>query len=268
MTETTSRSESWGKGEAYEPYVGRWSRLVADRFLEWIEAPGRAAWLDVGCGTGALSQAILDGCDPKLINSIDKSEAYLQYASNRLHDPRVTLQVGDAQELPADSDAYDAAVSGLVINFVPEPAKMATEMKRAVRGGGRVALYVWDYAGKMEFMRHFWNAAAALDPAVHDLDEGRRFPICNREALKSLFQTAGLSHVDATGIDIDTRFRDFDDYWDPFEGGQGPAPVYLRSLPEVMRRRLRERLRDSLPYAIDGSIPLVARAWAVKGVKQ
>jgi hypothetical protein len=119
----------------------------------------------------------------------------------------------------------------------------------------------------MQFMRHFWNAAAALDPAVHDLDEGRRFPICDPEALTSLFQAAGLSGVEATGIDINTHFRDFDDYWDPFEGGQGPAPVYLRSLPETGRKRLRERLHDSLPYAIDGSIPLVARAWAVKGTK-
>lgn len=267
MTDAASQPESWGKGEAYEPYVGRWSRLVAARFLRWIEVPDRAAWLDVGCGTGALSQAILDQCDPKLIKSIDKSEAYLQYARTRLQDARVSLEVGDAQELPADSDGYDAAVSGLVLNFVPEPARMAAEMRRAVHPRGTVALYVWDYAGMMQFMRHFWNAAAALDPAVHDLDEGRRFPICDPEALMSLFRAAGLSGVEATGIDINTHFRDFDDYWDPFEGGQGPAPVYLRSLPETGRKRLRERLHDSLPYAIDGSIPLVARAWAVKGTK-
>jgi hypothetical protein len=144
---------------------------------------------------------------------------------------------------------------------------MVAEMKRAVRKGGAVALYVWDYAEKMQFMRHFWNAAAALDPAAQELDEGRRSPICNPGPLTKLFQDVGLSEIETHPIDIWTDFKDFDDFWSPFLAGQGPAPSYAMSLSEEHRSLLRERIYNSLPFALDGSIPLVARAWAVKGRK-
>jgi hypothetical protein len=119
----------------------------------------------------------------------------------------------------------------------------------------------------MQFMRHFWNAAAVLDPAAYDLDEGRRSPICNPEPLTKLFQEAGLSEIETRPIDIWTDFKDFDDFWSPFLRGQGPAPAYTMSLSEERRSLLRERLYNSLPFALDGSIPLIARAWAVKGIK-
>ncbi len=163
--------------------------------------------------------------------------------------------------------SQEASVSALVLNFVSEPPRMISEMKRVVRAGGVVGLYVWDYSGMMQLIRHFWNAAAAVDPAARDLDEGRRFPICAPQRLQALFQDSDLSHVAVIPIDIETHFKDFDDYWTPFLGGQGPAPGYAMSLTEAARTRLRERLRASLPFAIDGSIPLVARAWAVKGIK-
>ena len=131
-----------------------------------------------------------------------------------------------------------------------------------------MAAYVWDYAGKMQLMRHFWNAAAALDPAAYELDEGRRFPLCQPEPLRRLFQAAGLAQVDVYPIDISTDLRDFEDYWSPFLGGQGPAPSYVMALSEERRAALRERIRAGLPYALDGSIPLVARAWAVRGIRQ
>jgi hypothetical protein len=144
---------------------------------------------------------------------------------------------------------------------------MIVEMKKAVRKRGTVALYVWDYAGKMQFMRLFWNAAAALDPAAYDLDEGRRFPICDPKALVNLFREKGFSEIETHPIDIMTDFKDFDEFWSPFLGGQGPAPSYTMSLSEEQRSQLRERIYNSLPFALDGSIPLVARAWAVRGVK-
>jgi SAM-dependent methyltransferase len=169
--------------------------------------------------------------------------------------------------LPIESETYDAAVSGLVLNFVPQPNQMVAEMKRSVRKGGMVALYVWDYAAKMQFMRHFWNAAAALDPDAYALDEGRRSPICNPGRLTELFQDTGLSEVESRPIDISTDFRDFDDFWSPFLAGQGPAPTYAMSLNEERRSQLRERIYNSLPFALDGSIPLVARAWAVRGIR-
>jgi SAM-dependent methyltransferase len=179
----------------------------------------------------------------------------------------VEFTTGDAQELPVDSETYDVAVSGLVLNFVPQPERMAAEMARAVHKNGTVALYVWDYASKMQFMRHFWNAAASLDPAAFELDEGRRFPLCNPDALAKLFQKAGIRHVETRPIDIHTDFKNFDDFWNPILGGQGSAPGYAMALSEENRERLRERLYNSLPFAVDGSLPMVARAWAIKGFK-
>ena len=125
---------------------------------------------------------------------------------------------------------------------------------------------VWDYSGGMELMRRFWDAAVALDPAARDLDEGRRFgAICRPEILADLFRDAGLCRVEACAVDVPTLFRDFDDYWTPFLGGQGPAPGYAMALSEDRRAALRDRIRANLPIADDGSIPLVARAWAVRG---
>ena len=149
----------------------------------------------------------------------------------------------------------------------PRPQQAVNEMARVARSGGVVAAYMWNYAGKMQLMRHFWNAAAALDPAASELDEGRRFPICRPAPPEELFQQAGLCRVVVRPIDISTDFRDFDDYWGPFLGGQGPAPGYAMSLSKERRAVLRDRIRDALPFALDGSIPLVARAWAVCGAK-
>jgi len=165
-----------------------------------------------------------------------------------------------------DAASFDAAVSGLVLNFVPQPLRAVTEMARVVRPGGVVAAYVWDYAGKMELMRHFWDAAAALDDAARELDEGSRFPICRPAPLTGLFGQAGLHDVEARAIDIPAVFRDFDDYWSPFPGGQGPAPGYAMSLSEERRAALRDRLEAGLPIGEDGTIRLIARAWAVRGL--
>jgi SAM-dependent methyltransferase len=259
--------DSWASGDSYEPYVGRWSRLVAREFIHWLAVPEGRRWLDIGSGTGALSQMILNHANPANVKGIDRSEDYVGFTQSRMNDPRAEFEVGNAQALPAQSETFDAVVSGLVLNFVPAPKQMVAEMTRVVREGGIVALYVWDYAGRMQMMRHFWNAAAALDPAARDLDEGRRFPISNPASLNHLFQNAGLSKVQARPIDILAEFKDFDDFWSPFLGGQGPAAGYAMSLSEERRLRLRERLYNSLPFALDGSIPLIMRAWAVKGIK-
>ena len=258
-------TEHWASGDLYEPYVGRWSRLVAGEFLAWLNAPPGLSWLDVGCGTGALTEAVATACEPARVTGVEPSAGFIGTARQRLATRDVDLRQGDARSLPFDAAAFDRAVSGLVLNFVPEPARAVTEMTRVVRPGGAVALYVWDYAGKMELMRHFWDAAAAIDTRAAELDEGKRFPICTPDALRRTFTAAGLADVQTRAIDVPTVFRDFDDYWTPFLGGQGPAPTYCVSLPEDMRVTLRERLRAMLPARSDGGIHLVARAWAVRG---
>lgn len=255
----------WQAGNFYDPYVGRWSRLVAKELLAWLAIDAGKAWLDVGCGTGALTEAILHFAQPVSVMAIDLSPDFIDYARANVSDPRATFQVGDAQSLPVKSGTADVAASGLVLNFVPVPALAASEMARAVCSGGIVAVYVWDYAEQMEMMQYFWDAAKVIDKTAAALDEGSRFPLCRPQALAELFERTGLTDVEVRAIDIRMRFRDFEDYWSPFLGGQGPAPAYAMSLAEDDRSALRERLRATLPIAGDGSINLRARAWAVRG---
>jgi SAM-dependent methyltransferase len=257
--------ESWGSGEAYEAYVGRWSRVVAAEFLPWVSVPGNRQWLDVGCGTGELSRAILAACTPASVIGIDRSEAYVQYARAHTNDACADFRVGDAQELPLPDESVDAAVSALVLNFVASPEKAAAEMCRVTRSGGVVGLYLWDYAEGMQFMRYFWDAVGDLDASARELDEGPRFPVCKPDALRQLLHGAGLREIDVRGIVIPTHFRDFHDFWNPFLGGQGPGPGYVQKLGAEAREALRERLRSKLPTGADGSIRLTARAWAARG---
>ena len=238
---------------------------MAREFVEWLAVPPAARWLDLGCGTGALTETILRRANPAYVDGIVPSEGYLALAREQVRDPRVRFEIGDARYLSVESARYDAVVSALVLNFIPELPAGMTEMARVVSSGGIVAGYVWDYAGKMELMRYFWDAAVALKPGDLERDEGRRFPICQPGPLQHLFERAGLQKVEVRSIDVSTRFRDFDDYWTPFLGGQFPAPDYAMSLDETARAALRERVRAHLPIAADGSIPLVARAWAVRG---
>jgi SAM-dependent methyltransferase len=260
--------DSWASGSAYEAYVGRWSRPVARQFVDWLAFPPGGRWLDVGCGTGALSQVILAVAGPSEVVGVDPSEAHVDHARHQIDDPRATFQVGDALALPGGDNRFDAVVSGLVLNFIPDAPAGVAEMVRVAAHGGVVAGYVWDYAGDMQLMRYFWDAAVALDPAAGEIDEGARFPLCRPAPLQGLFEDAGLSSVEVRPIDIATVFSDFDDYWTPFLSGQAPAPGYNMSLSEDRRGALRDRIRAALPVAADGSISLTARAWAVKGVNQ
>ena len=265
MTDARSH-DVWGHGAAYENYVGRWSRLVADDFLRWIDVPPGKAWLDVGCGTGVLTRKILERNAPARVLGVDFSESFVSHARAHIAHAHAEFRVGDARALPLGDQKFDAAVSGLVLNFVSDPKKAVAEMRRATRAGGSIAVYVWDYAEKMQLMRKFWDEAVGLDPAAEKFDEGLRFSICQPDALRALFTEAGLSNVDTIAIDIPTIFQSFDDYWAPFLGGQGAAPGYCMSLPEPARIALRDRIKASLDTDTDGKIRLVARAWAVKGV--
>ena len=262
---TNAQHDVWAVGEGYERYVGRWSRLVARELLAWLAVPAGREWLDLGCGTGALSRTILLHASPARVTGVDPSEGLLASARAQITDPRVEFRQGEARAIPAPDGIFGATVSGLVLNFIPDPAKGLAEMRRVTQPGGTVAAYVWDYAGEMQLMRHFWDAAVALKPAAREFDEGIRFPVCRPEPLIALFSAAGLLDVAVKAIDVPTVFKDFDDYWSPFLAGQGPAPGYCTSLSEADRVVLRDRIRAALPVAADGSIPLIARAWAVRG---
>ncbi len=259
------RGVLWASGPVYEAYVGRWSRLVARPFIDWLGILPEGRWCDVGCGTGALSTAVLDEASPHDVVGIDPSPEFIAYAREHVQDPRSRFEPGDAQALPFPEGAFDAVVSGLVLNFVPQPERAVSEMARVVRPGGTVAVYVWDYAGRMELMRHFWNAAIALDPAAVTEDEGRRSPLCQPDPLAALFHQSGLADIEVRAIDVPTVFQDFDDCWSPFLNGGAPAPRYAMALDEDHRTALRERFRAGLPFRPDGSIHLIARAWAVRG---
>lgn len=257
-------SDGWDLGDPYERYVGRWSRRVAPQFLAWLDVPRERRWLDVGCGTGALSAAILDLCSPSSVVGVEPSEGFLRKAEEQLA-ARMLLRRGSAAQVPLEDGAVDVAVSGLVLNFVPDARAALAELTRVTAAGGAIGAYVWDYSGKMDLMRHFWDAAVELDPRAASLDEGKRFALCRPEALADLFSGAGLRDVDVKAIDIDTAFASFTDYWQPFLGGQGPAPAYAMALEEAARSRLRDRIREGMPLRADGSIALGARAWAVRG---
>ena len=256
----------WASADAYEAYVGRWSRLVARECLAWLAAPSGGRWLDVGCGTGVLTQTILASAAPQEVRGIDRSEQFIAHARAHITDTRARFEVGDAMSLPFEGARFDNAVSGLVLNFVPDAGTAVAEIARVLQAGGLFAAYVWDYGGEMQMMRRFWDAAVDLDPGAAELDEGRRFGISHPDRLRAIAQQAGFGDVAARAIDITTRFRDFEDYWMPFLGGTGPAPSYAVSLTEERRAALRERIRSTLPVRADGTIELVARAWAVRGV--
>ncbi|WP_432825080.1 class I SAM-dependent methyltransferase [Dactylosporangium sp. CA-092794] len=255
----------WALGDAYEAYVGRWSVRVADRFLEWLAVPARRRWLDVGCGTGALTARISALADPARLAGVDPSAGFLTSARSRVPPGRASFCAADARALPFADHTFDAVVSGLALNFVPDPGRAAAELTRLAAPGGVVAAYVWDYAGGMAMLRYFWDAAATLDPPAADRDEGRRFPLCHPGPLTDLWTAAGLRAVTVREIEIATVFAGFADFWRPFLGGQGPAPGYVASLTEDHRTALRDLLRARLPSGPDGTIPLTARAWAVTG---
>jgi len=265
MSHGTPSSTPWASGDAYERYVGRWSRQVAPRFLEWLAPAPGLRWADVGSGTGALTATILDRCAPAAVSGVDLSEGFVRLAREQVADPRVAFEVGDATRLPWGDASHDMAVSGLVLNFVPDQPAMVREMARVTRPGGRVAAYVWDYAEGMQMMRRFWDAAIAEDEAARPIAESLRFATCNPGPLEALFGATGLKAVEARPIDFVMAFRDFDDYWQPFLGGTGPAPAYLIAQDEPTRERIRRRLQGALQPAPGRPIELPARAWAVAG---
>lgn len=260
-----SPADKWAAGDAYETFMGRWSREIARRFVRWLACEPDRAWLDVGCGTGALATAVCELAAPSRVVACDLSEPLVRHARSTILDPRVSVLVAGFGGLPETPGGFDRVVSGLVLNFLPDVPRSVREMRARTCPGGVVAAYVWDYAEGMEFLRCFWDEAVALDEGARELDEGVRFPMCRRDVLEVLFSDAGLHDVRSDAMEIPTRFAGFSDYWEPFLGGTGPAPSYVASLEEDQRTELRARLERRLAQPRGGIIELLARAWAVRG---
>jgi len=245
--------------------MGRWSRKLAPKFVSWLQVPEGDHWLDVGCGTGALTDAICKYADPASVVGCDPSEPFVQYAREQISDQRCSFVIAEAGTLPTRPFGFGSVTSSLALNFLPQPEAAVEEMRDLAVSGGTVSACVWDYAGRMEYLRHFWDVASSLDPNARGLDEGRRFPICQPEGLDQLFRSGGLLSVSYDPIDIATEFADFDEYWRPFLGGTGPAPSYVASLEKDRREAFASELDRALPRTPDGTIALIACAWAVRG---
>jgi ubiquinone/menaquinone biosynthesis C-methylase UbiE len=257
--------DKWTSGAAYDQWMGRWSRLVADAFLIWLSLPSNLRWLDVCCGSGVLTEAIVERFAPARVAGVDVSPQQIDFARTHRHHPAVSFETGDAMALPFDEASFDAIVCGLGLQYLPEPEDALREMRRVALPQSVIAVYVWDYAHGARFLREFWDAAAACDPEALAYDQAVRFPQYHPEGLQKLFERAGLEQVEVQALDITTRFTSFDDYWQPLLAGQGSAPNYLETRDERTRNAICEQLRDSLPTGADGVIELPARAWAVRG---
>jgi SAM-dependent methyltransferase len=256
----------WTSGAAYGEYVGRWSRLVAAEFVPWLGVAPGATWIDVGCGTGELSRVVLRLASPSKVIALDPSSGFLEHARATVIDPRVEFLHGNDQDVASLGVSAGAVVSGLVLNFVPDPRAALRAFTSAAGHHAMIGAYVWDYARGMTMLRAFWDAAVEEDPAARSHDEGDRFTICNDSALEALFTSAGLFDVQARAIDVTDRYSHFDEFWTPFLSGQAPAPGYLATLPEARQARVRELTRKRLPAGGGGgSITLTCRAWAVRG---
>lgn len=260
--EASAKHDAWQAGENYDAYMGRWSALLADKFLALLDAPSGRQWLDIGCGTGALSKAILRNANPGSVVGIDPSADFVAHAAKSTNDSRARFIVGEAEQLPLDTDTVDIATSGLVLNFVPEKSRAIQEMRRVTRSGGIISFYVWDYpGGGVEFIDLFWKCAAELNADAVKLDEGKRFPFCTPDGLSRICEEAGLANAVIAANEIETIFPTFGDFIHPFTLGAGPAPGYFASRDDRHKAELStllaERVGPSEP------INLTARAWSV-----
>jgi SAM-dependent methyltransferase len=251
--------------EAYERFMGRWSRQLAPLLVRFAGVHDGDAVLDVGAGTGALAAAISSSAPTSRVTGIDPAPAYVEFARATRSTGLVDFETGDAERLRFGDGSFDRALSLLVITFIANPRQALREIRRVTRAGGTIAAAVWDYPEGMEMLRVFWDTAVALRPMDAHKDE-RHLPLCRRGDLGALWREEGLLDIAEDSLIIRTRFASFDDYWEPFLEKQGPAGAYVGTLTaaerEDLKARLRVRLLEGEP---DRPFALTARAWAVRG---
>lgn len=254
----------WG-GDSYDFLMGRWSRLMAPLLVQFAQVGDGDNVLDIGCGTGSLSRALLDAGPNMQVTGIDGSESYIEIGRKSLDDDRAKLDQGDAQALPYADDSFDKCVSLLVMNFIPDAARAVTEMRRVTRIGGTITAAVWDYGDGMEMLRYLWDEAARIDDNAVAKHEGN-MPLCRPSELAALWKECELSSVEVSALTIQLDFGSFEDYWAPFLTGVGPSGSYVSGLDTSMRSDLKERLQEKFTQGNDATpFSLKARAWAVRG---
>ena len=260
------KPDMFADANAYERFMGRWSRLVAPQLVDFTEVSDHGHLLDVGSGTGALAFSLAERKPRVHVRGIDPSKEYVEYANSRNPFPdRVTFETGDAQQLRLADASFDASLSLLVFNFIPDPIKALREVRRVTKPGGRVSASVWDYGDGMKMLRAFWDGAVNRDSKAEKLDE-RHMPLCRAGELSGLWRQGGLENVHEQPHVITMRFESFADYWDAFLLGQGPAGMYIKSLSSDQLHALRGEVKSRVsPSGENLPIALSARAWSVRG---
>ncbi len=265
QTDSTHQS-----GLTYERFMGRWSRPSGRLFVDWLKIPPHQRWLEVGCGTGAFTEVILSECAPTSIRAFDLSEQQIAYARMRIKDPRVALEVGNAQSIHAAASSFDVAVSALALNFMADQQKAVAEMTRVVRPGGDIAAYVWDFAGRRNITQHLSEAMAAVAPKLEQQARTAQQADTTRpEVLERLFRSAGLDAVETHSLDTIAEFDDIEDYWQSNTSLISPLSAIGTANNELRGGHidaLKAKLKELLPSNRDGKIAFPVRAWAARGV--
>jgi SAM-dependent methyltransferase len=255
-------------GSAYELFLGRWTKRLADPLLAFANFPSTGDLLDVGCGTGSLALTMADHWPGRRVVGIDVAEPYIAFARGRKAAEIPAFEVGDAAKLPYDDDSFAGCATQLVLNFVPRPLEAVAEMRRVTVPGGVVVAAVWDFRGGLVYQRIFWDTAAGIDPNA-GLARDRLFsaPLALPSGLLNLFKDAGLAQVQQTSITIRMAYADFNDYWQPLLGGQGPVGTYVINLAPELRLALEAAVKKAFcSGAPDGERSMTATAWAVRGI--
>jgi len=249
-------------GQAYERMMGRWSHRVGEKFLDWLDAPKRLRWIDVGCGNGAFTEVLMARVAPTAVTGIDPSEHQIDFARERDSVKKARFEVANAQKLPFRNNSFDAAAMALVISFLNDPLKAAQEMARVVKRGGPVAAYMWDIPGGGLPVNPVYAGLQALG---HGDLRPAGAPHSNRDTMQKIWEDAGLTAVDTAVIRIEVAYEDFDDFWQSCNVPVGPSGHAIANLSPPKREELKEHLRGILPAAPDGRIVYEAFANAVKG---
>lgn len=263
MSPTAAPAHRFDDSTAYERFMGAWSRAATPIFLDWLAAPRQARWLDLGCGTGALSECIIASQAPAEVHAVDPARAQVEAAARKL-DKRVTFEVGRAESLPFGSGRFDVVASALVINFIADRPQAAREMRRVACGGGLVGGFVWDFANERSPTWPMREALRRMGKAVPDVPGTSE---STEAALRRLFVDAGFEAVATTVYEVTVSFTDLESYWESQTPGYSPVTQFIRAMSESDRALLRRTLHDVVPRR-GGRIEYAARANAVKAVKK